>query len=34
MDTQGPEVERQLAVFQRGACDLIEEKQLRGMIAR
>jgi tyrosyl-tRNA synthetase len=34
MDTQGPEVDRQLAVFQRGACDLIEEQQLRGMIAK
>ncbi|MEM9379979.1 MAG: tyrosine--tRNA ligase [Planctomycetota bacterium] len=33
MDTHDPEVERQLAVFQRGATDLIEEKQLRGMIA-
>ncbi|MDG1983245.1 MAG: tyrosine--tRNA ligase [Planctomycetota bacterium] len=34
MDTQGPEVDRQLAVFQRGVCDLIEEQQLRGMIAK
>ena len=34
MDTQAPEVERQLAVFRRGACDLIEEQQLRGMIAK
>ena len=34
MDTQGPEVDRQLAVFRRGACDLIEEQQLRGMIAK
>ena len=34
MDTQGPEVDRQLAVFQRGVCDLIEGQQLRGMIAK
>ncbi|MEM6571423.1 MAG: tyrosine--tRNA ligase, partial [Planctomycetota bacterium] len=33
MDTHDPEVDRQLAAFQRGATDLIEEKQLRGMIA-
>ena len=34
MDTQGPEVDRQLAVFQRGVCDLIEGQQLHGMIAK
>ena len=31
---ENPEVERQLAVFKRGTTDLIEEKQLRGMIAK
>ncbi|MEM8712870.1 MAG: tyrosine--tRNA ligase, partial [Planctomycetota bacterium] len=29
-----PEVERQLAVFRRGTTDLIEEQQLRGMVAK
>ncbi len=33
METEDPEVERQLAVFQRGATDLIEEKQLRSLLA-
>ena len=32
--TDSAEVERQLAVFKRGTTDLIEEKQLRGMIAK
>lgn len=37
METQAspdPEVERQLAVFRRGTTDLIEEQQLRGMVAK
>ncbi|MEM9799104.1 MAG: tyrosine--tRNA ligase [Planctomycetota bacterium] len=34
MDTHDAEVERQLAVFRRGATDLIEEQQLRGMLAK
>ncbi len=33
-ETNSAEVERQLAVFKRGTTDLIEEKQLRGMIAK